>query len=70
MDMKALVDQLGGIKGVTGGELTPMTKREIDDLEKELQCSFPETYRTFLATYGASSFNGESPENKGDTHIC
>lgn len=63
MNMQALVARLGGIRGIGGDTLTPMTTGEIDRLENELGCHFQEAYRDFLATYGASRFEGESPDN-------
>lgn len=63
MDLQEVAERLGGILGIGGGELAPMTTEEIRTLEKELGCRFPEEYQKFLATYGASRFNGESPDN-------
>jgi hypothetical protein len=63
MDMQSLFARLGGIKGVGGDKLKPMAMTEIAALEEQLGGRLPEVYRTFLATYGASTFNGSSPEN-------
>ncbi|MFN3151447.1 SMI1/KNR4 family protein [Bremerella sp.] len=63
MDLHDAAGKLGGIMGVGGGPLAPMTATEIYQLEQELGCRFPETYRKFLETFGASRFNGESPDN-------
>src|SRR6266516_3087817 len=61
--MEALFARLGGIKGVGGNQLTPMTEAEIAAVEEQLGVRLPEAYRKFLATYGASTFNGASPDN-------
>jgi hypothetical protein len=63
MDMHAIFARLGGIKGAGGNNLTPMTDAEIIAFEKEVGARLPETYRQFLASYGASTFNGASPDN-------
>jgi hypothetical protein len=63
VDMKALFARLGGIRPVVGDKLIPMTEAEITAVEEELGVRIPEAYRKFLATYGASTFNGASPEN-------
>lgn len=63
MELHEVVERLGGILGVGGGPLAPMDTAEIQQLEQELGCRFPKAYREFLATYGASRFNGESPDN-------
>lgn len=63
MNTHALFARLGGIKGVGGSELTPMAETEISVFEGELGVQLPEAYRQFLATNGASTFNGASPDN-------
>ena len=63
MDLPALFARLGGIRGVGGDKLTPMTEAEIATLEEQIGVRLPEAYRKFLATYGASTFNGASPDN-------
>lgn len=63
MDMQALFARLGGIKGVGGDKLNPMAEAEIAAFEKQLGVRLPEPYRKFLAIYGASTFNGASPDN-------
>jgi hypothetical protein len=40
-----------------------MTETEIAAFEKEIGVHLPEIYRQFLASYGASTFNGSSPDN-------
>jgi hypothetical protein len=40
-----------------------MTEAEIAAFEKEIGVRLPEAYRKFLGTYGASTFNGASPDN-------
>jgi hypothetical protein len=40
-----------------------MTQAEIAAVEEQIGSRFPEAYREFLATYGASTFNGPSPDN-------
>ncbi len=62
MDSIAQFDRLGGIRGIGGGNIHPMTEAEISSIEAELACRFPEDYRIFLI-YGAVAFNGTSPEN-------
>ena len=42
MDMQALFGRLGGIKGVGGDKLNPMTEGEIAAIEAELGVDFPE----------------------------
>lgn len=63
MDMQSLFDRLGGIKAVGTGKIKPMSEAEISTIEKELGGRFPDDYRRFLATFGASTFNGASPDN-------
>lgn len=63
MDMQAWFARLGGIKGIGEDKLTPISEGEIAAFEKELGVRLPEAYRQFLATYGASTFNGASPNN-------
>jgi hypothetical protein len=63
MDMKKRFAQLGGIRPVVGNKLAPMTDVEVARLEEQLNVEFPKSYRSFLATYGASAFNGASPDN-------
>lgn len=63
MDMQSLFAQLGGIRPVVGDRFSPMTEGEIAAVEKQLGVRLPEAYRKFLATYGASSFKGASPDN-------
>src|SRR5260370_32382069 len=40
-----------------------MSEAEIAALEEEIGVRLPEAYRQFLATYGASTFNGASQDN-------
>jgi hypothetical protein len=61
--MQALLNRLGGIKGIGGERLAPMPEADIVAFETELGIRLPEEYRRFLATYGASAFNGASPDN-------
>lgn len=61
--MQALFARLGGIRAIGGGDIMPMAEAQIATLEDELGVRFPMAYRTFLATYGASTFNGVSPDN-------
>lgn len=63
MDMQTLFARLGGIKGVGGDKLTPMKDTEIIGFEKEIGVRLPDAYRQFLEFYGASTFNGASPDN-------
>lgn len=63
MDMQALFARLGGIDGIGGDNLNPMAEAEIAAFEEQLGVRLPEAYRRFLATYGASTFNGASPDN-------
>jgi hypothetical protein len=63
MDIQAMTGQLGGIRPVVGDSFTPMNEEEIAAIEKQIDSRLPEAYRTFLATYGASTFNGASPDN-------
>jgi hypothetical protein len=63
MDMQALFARLGGIRPVGGDKIMPMTEAEIAAVEEELGSRLPAGYRKFLATYGASTFNGASPDN-------
>src|SRR5438045_572106 len=61
--MQALFARLGGIRPVVGDKLIPMTEAEIAAVESQVGGRLPEAYRKFLATYGASTFNGASPDN-------
>jgi hypothetical protein len=61
--MQALFARLGGIEPVDGDRFTPMTEVAIAAFEREVGARLPETYRRFLATYGASMFNGAPPDN-------
>lgn len=63
MNLEALFARLGGIRGVAGDKLTPVNEGELVAYEKQLGTRLPEAYRRFLATYGASEFNGASPDN-------
>lgn len=63
MDLKTTFAKLGGIKPVVGKTFSPMTASELANIEKRLGVLLPEGYRNFLTAYGASSFNGASPEN-------
>ena len=63
MDLQALISRLGGIRPVATDHFHPMPESEILALEKELQVRFPKAYRDFIAQYGASAFNGASPDN-------
>jgi hypothetical protein len=61
--MQALFARLGGIKPVDGERFTPMTQAEIVAFEREVGARLPEAYRRFLATYGASTFDGSPPDD-------
>jgi hypothetical protein len=61
--MQAVFASLGGIRGIGGAKLNPMAEAEIVAIEGELGTRFPETYRSFLSTYGASTLGGASPDN-------
>src|SRR5258708_2995092 len=61
--MQALFARLGGINGIGGDKLNPMGEAEIAAFEEQLAVRLPETFREFLASYGASTFNGASPDN-------
>ena len=63
MDMQALFKRLGGIKPIASDKFNPMTEAEIASIEKERGIRLPKSYRQFLATYGASTFNGCPPDN-------
>ena len=63
MDVQSLFTRLGGIEGIGGDELNPVSQADIAAFENELGIRLPEGYRRFLATYGASTFNGASPDN-------
>ena len=63
MNFQEIFAKLGGITGVGGDKLNPMSESEITAFEEELGVRLPKAYRTFLADYGASTFNGTSPEN-------
>jgi SMI1-KNR4 cell-wall len=63
VDIQAILSRLGGIKPVAAGEFNPVSEAEIVAIEESLGVRLPESYRTFLATYGASTFNGTSPDN-------
>lgn len=54
---------LGGIKGIGGEALRPMSESELSLIEDELGVPLPEDYRSFLATYGGSTFCGRSPDS-------
>jgi hypothetical protein len=60
---QTLFARLGGISGIGGEKLHPMGEAEIAAFEEELGIRLPDAYRRFLATYGASTFNGASPDN-------
>jgi len=40
-----------------------MTEAEISAFEEQISARLPKAYRRFLATYGASTLNGESADN-------
>jgi len=61
--MQSLFARLGGIRPIVGDRFVLMTPSEISGLERQIGGRFPDAYRHFLATYGASTFNGESPDN-------
>jgi hypothetical protein len=63
VDMQALFKRLGGIKPVASDKFIPMTEVEIAAVEEDRGVRLPEAYRRFLTTYGASTFNGASPDN-------
>ena len=64
MNVETLFAPLGGIRPIGGGDkFKPMTEAEISAFEKQIGAVLPEAYRKFLASYGASTFNGASPNN-------
>src|SRR5262249_20324017 len=63
MDMPALIARLGGLRPLGGSVLMPMTEAEIVAFEKQLGVRLPEAYRVLLGSYGASAFNGASPDH-------
>jgi hypothetical protein len=63
VDEQALFARLGGIRPVVGDKFVPMTEAEIVTVEKQIGSRLPEAYRKFLATYGAATFKGASPDN-------
>ncbi len=63
MNIKDIVEKLGGIKPVNGEKFSPMSDVEISAVEKMIHGHFPDDYRIFLSSYGASLFKGESEEN-------
>src|SRR5262245_24413822 len=50
------INRLGGLTPLAGA-LVPLTEREIEAIESHFGARFPDDYRSFLATYGASTFN-------------
>jgi hypothetical protein len=56
VDMQALFARLGGIRPVVGDKFISMTDAEVEAVEAHLGVGFPEAYRDFLTTYGASAF--------------
>lgn len=61
--MQALFARLGGLKPVVRDSFVPMPEAEIATVEERIGARLPDDYRKFVATYGASSFNGISPDN-------
>ncbi len=56
-------ERLGGIEPIGGKEFDPLTEEAVCSIERKLGTSLPEDYRTFLKTYGACRFRGESDRN-------
>lgn len=63
MNIKDIVEKLGGIKPVRGEQFSPLSEEEIGVVEKMINGHFSDDYRFFLSSYGASLFKGESEEN-------
>lgn len=52
-----MAERLGGLEPVGGGvQFVPVSEEELQSLERQIGTSFPEPYRQFVGTYGASRF--------------
>lgn len=68
------VKRLGGLLPIQGKSFVALREDELEAIEASLGASLPPDYRTFLATYGASTFNcltsirtaGPLPESLSD----
>ena len=60
---ETVFERLGGVRPAVGDGLSPMSKEEIKSVESFIDARLPLLYREFLATFGACTFNGTSPDN-------
>lgn len=57
VEIAELAEKLGGLEPVGGGvQFVPVSEHELQSLERQIGAPFPEAYRRFVATYGASRF--------------
>ncbi|WP_081444774.1 SMI1/KNR4 family protein [Blastopirellula marina] len=63
MNVQQIFERLGGVRPIFGNELCPMNESGIIAIERQIGNRLPDCYRKFLSTYGACTFNGQSPDN-------